>query len=224
LLSRFGYYKMFTDGCKNPQALTDDLGVKYYSDGTIKPYPCCRITHAAIDAALTLLNKYKFKADDIVSVNLDTAPEGLDHIVGHPFKIGTFPHGNAAFSYEYVIATAFLFGGVKPEHFTEKAIRDPKVTDFIRKIKLTAVKDIAFEKARLTVTLKDGRKLTETVVDVKGDPLTSPMTHEEIIAKFWLNVDFSQKISKKKAQALLDKLLNLEKVEKVRELIPLLVA
>jgi 2-methylcitrate dehydratase PrpD len=224
LLSRFGYYKMFTDGCKNPQALTDDLGVKYYSDGTIKPYPCCRITHAAIDAALTLLNKYKFKADDIVSVNLDTAPEGLDHIVGHPFKIGTFPHGNAAFSYEYVIATAFLFGGVKPEHFTEKAIRDPKVTDFIRKIKLTAVKDIAFEKARLTVTLKDGRKLTETVVDVKGDPLTSPMTHEEIIAKFWLNVDFSQKISKKKAQELLDKLLNLEKVEKVRELIPLLVA
>jgi 2-methylcitrate dehydratase PrpD len=224
LFSRFGYYNMFTDGCKKPQALTDDLGRKYYYDGTIKPYPCCRITHAAIDGALALIKKNGFKADDIESVNLDTAPEGVDHIVGHPFKIGAFPHGNAAFSYEYVVATAFLYGGVRPEHFTEKAIRNPKVTDFIRKIKLTAVNDIAFEKVRMTVTLKDGRKLTETVVDVKGDPLTNSMTHEEIIAKFWMNVDFSHKISKKKADELLGRLLNLEKLDSVRELIPLSVA
>jgi 2-methylcitrate dehydratase PrpD len=224
LFSRFGYYKMFTEGCKKPQALTDDLGRKYYYDGTTKPYPCCRITHAAIEAALALVKKNGLKADDIESVNLDTAPEGIDHIVGHPFRIGAFPHGNAAFSYEYVVATVFLFGGVRPEHFTEQAIKNPKVADFIRKIKLTAVEDIAFEKARITVTLKDGRKLTETVVNVKGDPLTNPMTYEEIIAKFWLNVDFTQKISRKKAEELLDKLLNLDKLESVRELIPLLMA
>jgi 2-methylcitrate dehydratase PrpD len=224
LLSRFGYYQMFTEGCKKPQALTDDLGRKYYYDGTIKPYPCCRITHAAIEAALALLKKFNFKAGDIESVNLDVAPGGIDHIVGHPFQIGAFPHGNAAFSYEYTVATAFLFGGVRPEHFTEKAIRSPQVAEFIKKIKLTAVEDVAFEKARMTVTLRDGRKLTETVVDVKGDPLTNPMTREEIIAKFWMNVDFSQKISKNKADELLDKLLNLEKVDSVRELIPLLVA
>ena len=122
------------------------------------------------------------------------------------------------------MATAFLFGGVKPEHFTEKAIRNPAVTGFIRKIKLTAVDDIAFEKARMAVTLKDGRKLAETVTKVKGDPLDNPMTHEVIIAKFRMNVDFTQKISYKKAEALLDKLLNLDKLESVRELIPLLVA
>ena len=61
----------------------------------------------------------------IESVNLEVAPGGIDHVVGHPFKIGAFPHGNAAFSYEYVVATAFLFGSVKPEHMTEKAIRNP---------------------------------------------------------------------------------------------------
>jgi 2-methylcitrate dehydratase PrpD len=224
LFGRFGYYKMFTDGCKNPQALTNDLGRRYYYDGTIKPYPCCRITHAAIDAALALMKKYKFKAEDIESVNLDTAPEGIDHIVGHTFKIGAFPHGNAAFSYEYVVATAFLYDGVRPEHFTEKAIRNPKVIEFIKKIKLTAVKDIPFEKARMMVTLKDGRKLTETVLDVKGDPLTNPITHKDIIAKFWMNVEFSGKISKTKAEELLDKLLNLQKVKSARELIPLMMA
>jgi len=223
LMSRFGYYKMFTGGCKKPQALTDHLGERYYYDGTIKPYPCCRITHAAIDAALGLLKKYGFVAEDVESVNLEVAPGGIDHAVGHPFKIGDFPHGNAAFSYEYTVATAFLFGSVKPEHFTEKAIKNPAITEFIKKIKMTAVNDVEFEKARMTVTLKDGRKLTETVVNVKGDPLTNPMTHDEIIAKYWVNVDFTQKISRQKAEELLDKLLTLEKLDSVRELIPLLV-
>ncbi len=224
LFGKFGYYQMFTDGAHKPQALTDNLGEIYYYDGTIKPYPCCRIPHAAIDGALALLKKGNFKADDIISVNLDIAPGGIEHVVGHPFKIGAFPHGNAAFSYEYVVATAFLFGGVKPEHFTEKAIRNPQIPEFIKKIKLTAVNDVEFEKARITVTLKDGRKLTETVTKVKGDPQNNPMTHEDIIAKFRVNVDFTQKISRQKAQELLDKLLNLEKLDSVRKLIPLLVA
>jgi 2-methylcitrate dehydratase PrpD len=223
LMSKFGYYKMFTEGCQRPKALTKDLGKKFYHDGTIKPYPCCRILHAAIDCVLALLNKYNIQANDIKTVNLQVAPGGIDHVVGRHFKIGSFPHGSAAFNYEYVVATAFLFGSVKPEHMTEQAIRNPRITEFIKKIKLTAAKDVAFEKARMTVTLKDGKKYTETVTKVKGDPLTNPMTPEEIIAKFWVNVDFSQKINRKKAAHLLDMLLNLEKVTTVRKLIPCLV-
>jgi len=224
LLSKFGYYKMFTEGCQKPEALTKDLGKVYYADGTIKPYPCCRIPHAAIDCALALVRKYGVKAEDIQSVNLDLAQGGIDHICGHLFKIGPFPHGNAAFSYEYVVGTAFLFGSVKPEHFTEKAIRDHRINDFIGKIKLTAVTDVKFEAARVNVALKDGRKLTESCDAVKGDPLHNPMSREDILAKFWTNVDFSKKISKKKATELLGMLENLEKLDSVRKLIPLLVA
>ncbi|OGO06560.1 MAG: hypothetical protein A2Y92_02900 [Chloroflexi bacterium RBG_13_57_8] len=224
LFSRFGYYKMFTEGCHKPEVLTRGLGQVYYAEGTFKPYPCCRIPHAAIQATLELMKKYHIRAGDIEAVNLDVAPGGIDHVCGHPFKIGAFPHGNAAFSYEYAVATAFLFESVRPEHFTEKAIRNPAIMEFIKKIKLTAVDDIPFEKARMTLTLKDGRKVTETVLNVKGDPLTNPMTHEDIINKFWMNVDFSRKITKKKAEELLDKLLNLEKLDSVRKLIPLLEA
>jgi 2-methylcitrate dehydratase PrpD len=223
LFSKFGYYKMFTEGCERPEALTKALGRNYYYDSTIKPYCCCRILHSAIDAALALIRKYGVKADDIQEVNLDLAQGGIDHKCGHPFKIGPFPHGDAAFSFEYTVATAFLYGSVKPEHFTEKAIRNPQIPDFFKKIRLTAVKDVEFEKARMTVSLKDGRKLTETVVNVKGDPLSNPMNHEDILAKFWTNVEFSGKISKKKAEELLDKLLNLEKLDSVRKLVPLLV-
>jgi 2-methylcitrate dehydratase PrpD len=224
LLSKFGYYKMFTEGCQKPEALTKDLGKVYYADGTIKPYPCCRIPHAAIDCTLTLVRKYDIKADDIQSVNLDLAQGGIDHICGHPFKIGPFPHGNAAFSYQYVVGTAFLYGAVKPEHFTENAIRDHRINDFVGKIKLTAAPDVEFEKARVTLTLKDGRNLTESCNAVKGDPVLNPMSRDDIVAKFWTNVDFSKKISQKKATELLGKLEKLEELDSVRKLIPLLVA
>ena len=39
LLGQVGYYRLYTSGCSNPEILTKDLGRKYYSDGTIKPYP-----------------------------------------------------------------------------------------------------------------------------------------------------------------------------------------
>lgn len=224
LMGRFGYYKMFTEGCQRPKALTKDLGKNFYADGTFKPYPCCRIVHSAIQCVLELVNKHNIKPNDVKLVNLQVAPGGIEHAVGHPFEIGSFPHGNAAFSYEYVVATAFLFGGVRPEHMTEKAIRNPRVREFIKKIKMTAVDDVEFEKARITVALKDGREFTGAVTKVKGDPKANPMTRDEIIAKFWVNVDFSGKIDRKKAARLLDMLLNLENVASVRKLIPYLVA
>ncbi len=223
LFSKFGYYQMFTEGCQKPEALTRGLGKDYCYDGTIKPYPCCRIPHAAIDCALTLIRKHGVAAKDIESVNLDLAQGGIDHVCGDPLKIGPFPHGNAVFSYEYAVATAFLFGSVKPVHFTEKAIRNPKVTEFIKKIKLTPAPDVEFEKARMTISLKDGRELTESCLHVKGDPQNNPMTRDEVLAKFWTNVDFSGKIRKKKATELLGMVQNLEKLDSIRKLVPLMV-
>ncbi|OGO42567.1 MAG: hypothetical protein A2137_01320 [Chloroflexi bacterium RBG_16_58_8] len=223
LLSKFGYYKMFTEGCQKPEALTKDLGKVYYADGTIKPYPCCRIPHAAIDGALAIVRKHGVRAEDIEEVRLGLHQGGIDHICGSAFKPGPFPHGNAAFNYQYVVATAFLHGSVKPEHFTEKAIHDPRIADFAGKIKLAAVKDIEFEKARVAVTLKDGREMAETVTKVKGDPINNPMSHEDIIAKFWTNVDFTKKISRQKATKLLDTIQNIEALTSVREMVKLMV-
>jgi 2-methylcitrate dehydratase PrpD len=223
LLSKFGYYNMFTEGCEKPEYLTAKLGKAYYADSTIKPYPCCRIPHAPIDGALALLEKYDFKADDIDEVTLDLAQGGIDHKCGNPFEIGDFPHSAAAFSYQYVMAATFLNGCLKPEHFTEKAIRDSRISEFIPRIKLNAVDDVAFEKARVNVTLRDGRKLTETVTKVKGDPLDNPMSKDDIIAKFRTNVEFSGRISEQKASKLLETLLNLDKLDSVRKMIPLMV-
>jgi 2-methylcitrate dehydratase PrpD len=224
LFSQFGYYKMFTEGAQKPEVLTADLGRVYYADGTTKPYPGCRIPHAAIDATLALVRQHGIKAADVREVVLYLAPGGIDHICGHPFKIGPFPHGNAAFSYQFSIATALLYGAVKPEHFTEKAIRDPRIKDFVGKIRFEADLKVPFESARVKLVMKDGREFAEYVEKARGDPRFNPLSNDEKLAKFWTNVEFSGRISKQKAEKLLATIQEIDKLENVREMIPLLVA
>ncbi len=224
LFSQFGYYKMFTEGAKKPEVLTAGLGHVYYYDGVTKPYPGCRIPHAAIDATLALMRRHNVKATDVREVVLYLAQGGIDHVCGHPFRIGPFPHGNAAFSYQFAVATALLYGAVKPEHFTEKAIRDPLIKDFVGKIKFEADSKVPFESARVKLVLNDGRELTEYVEVARGNPLFNPMPNEEKLAKFWTNVDFCGKISRRKANSLLAMIMDIENVDSVRKLIPLMVA
>lgn len=223
LFSQFGYYKMFTEGCQKPEYLTKDLGKKYYSDGTFKPYPACRITHAAIDCALALIQKYDIKAGDIQEAVLYVSAGALDHICGHPFKIGSFPHVNAAFSFQYTVATALLKKSVKPEHFTEPAIRDPQTNDFINKIRLAEWQGADMYGTKLKLSMKDGRELTESCDVAKGDPLKNPMPKNEITAKFWTNVEFSRTIAREKAEALLTLLEKLEELDSINRIVPLLV-
>jgi 2-methylcitrate dehydratase PrpD len=225
LFSKFGYYQMFTEGCQKPEALTRDLGKAYYSDGTFKPYPCCRITHAAIDCALSLIKEHGIKPEDIEAVVLDIDQGGIDHKCGEPFMVGDFPHGNAAFSYEYAVATALIYGTVKPEHFTEQSIRNPEITDFAKKIKYNAVNDVKFEGARLRLKLKDGRELVESQEKetVRGAP-GNPLSKDDILDKFWTNVEFCGKIERDKAITFLTAVENLEELDSTRKLIPLLVA
>jgi len=223
LFSQFGYYQMFTEGCQKPEYLTDKLGKVYYSDRTFKPYPACRITHAVIDGSLALVHKHTIDADDIKEVNLYVSAEGLNHICGHPFKIGPFPHGNAAFSYQYTVATALVKKSVKPEHFTEPAIRDPYIGEFVRKIKMLELTGTDLYGARVTVIMKDGSELTESVKIASGDP-QNPISKDDILTKFWTNVEFNGRISREKAQTFLDMVEHLEELDSVSRLIPLLIA
>jgi len=93
----------------------------------------------------------------------------------------------------------------------------------MKKIKLTPSPYVKFEAARVTVILKDGRDFTESCDIARGNPL-NPLSKEEIIDKFWTNVDFCGRIPKQNATELLQMLDNLEKLDSVRKLIPLLVA
>ena len=75
----------------------------------------------------------------------------------------------------------------------------------------------------MTVKIKSGKEYSES-----GTPnrewTTRPTPREEIVAKFWHQVDFSKTVSRKNARKLIDLIDRLEKVEDVNKLVELLIA
>jgi 2-methylcitrate dehydratase PrpD len=224
LLSKYGYYSLYTGGCNRLETLTKDLGKKYYTELTFKPYPSCRGTHPPIDCAIAIVRKHNIKAEDIEEVTLYLCQKGLDIFMSQPFRIGEFPHGNAAFNCYYTVANALLRVSSKPEHFSEAAIRDPQVNALIGKTRLAEMPGAPFLSAKLEVKMKDGRVFSEYTDTPLGDPQTNPLSKDEIKDKYRANVDFSQTVSRDNAEQVLELLANLEKLDNVNKIVKLLVA
>lgn len=224
LLGRYGYYRLYTKGCSKPEFLTKDLGKTYYTESQFKPYPSCRCTHPAIDCAIELVRKHEIKIEDIEKVTVYLVKKHLQDIfTAQTFRIGEFPHGNAAFSCQYTVANALIRGSSKPEHFSEEAIRDPKVTQLINKISLAEMPGTEVLSARVEVKMRDGRILSEFSDSPMGDPLKNPMSKDEIKDKFRANVEFSKILRLSDAEKALNLLENLENIDNVKRIIGLLV-
>jgi 2-methylcitrate dehydratase PrpD len=152
------------------------------------------------------------------------APRGaLDGFCGQPLRIGRFPHGNANFSYYYTVANALLRKSVKPEHFSDESIADPQIKELIGRMKLTELPGASLQSAELKIIMKDGKEFSEFTDAPKGHSAKNPMSKDEIIAKFWANVEFSQTLPKKNADRLLELLEKLEELDHVDRIVQLLV-
>lgn len=223
LFGKFNYFKNYTSGCTNPGVLTQSLGKKYYSDGTIKPYSCCRNNHAPIDCALALAINNDLNVKDIKDITLYVSTAGKNGFCGGPYVIGKFPQANAIWSYCYNTAVALSRRSVKPEHFTDEAVRDPDIVNLAGRVKLAEIPGADFYTATLEVTLKNGKKLSESTHSPKGDSVGNPLSKNEILDKFWYNVNFSKSVTRRNAQKLLDILEDLENLDNVRQIVELLV-
>ena len=218
-----GYYSLFTGGIRDPNILVKDLGNKYYSDGSFKPYPCCRMNHAGIDCAMAIINKHAINSDDIEEVILYASPGALRDIIGQPFRIKNFAHASAGFSLQYSVANVLLRKGSRPEHYTDEAIKDPAIAHFVKKMKMAELTQGGMESARVTVRMKDGREFDEFTDIASGDP-RNPISREQLMAKFWTNIDFSRTVTRKNAEKFVKMVEDLEHLDSVKKLVDLLIA
>jgi 2-methylcitrate dehydratase PrpD len=222
LLSKFGYYNLYTDGCINPDILTKDLGKVYYADSTFKAYPCCRATHAALDCVLSIVTTNDLKAEDVEEMCLYIPASHLNNFIGQPFRIREFPQGDAAFSYRYTVASAFVRRGVSPEHFHEESIRDPRIHELIEKIRLEELPGAQKLMSRVNIRMKDGKEFSEFTDKPTGDPINHPMSEADILDKFRRNVEFSTMINKESGEMLLSLLTELETADDINQITGLL--
>jgi len=223
LLSRFGYYYLYGKGtCDRPEILTQFLGKKFYVEETFKSHPCGWPNQGPIQCAMAIARKTAIRAEEVEEVLIRLPARSLTIYYAKPYQAGDFPHASGIFSYQFNVATALLNGDVQPEHYAEKAIKDPQLNALINKTKCVELPNAGRRSVEVVVKMKDGREFCEYTDTWKGDPLKTPLSKEEIVNKFWKQVDFSQTIRRDKAGKLLeliDKFETLDDVRKVTELL-----
>ena len=225
LEGEWGLYNVYFQGRYGRDRLLDGLGSYFETvNVSVKPYPCCRATHGAIDCALSIVSENDIRPEEVEQIIVRVSPKTLAFAVGQPFVERGVPQINAAFSLQYAVACAVLRRSVKLEHFEEEAIRDERILSLVEKVILGS-DGIPPEKhlaCHMTMKVKDGR-VFEKYVDVpKGDEFFNPLSREEKMEKFLENASFSRLMSREKAKELLGWLQDLESLTSLRRVVRLL--
>ena len=222
LEDKHGFYKACADD-SNPERVVAGLGEKYEIMTTyVKYHASCRHSHAPVDAILDIRNRTPLCLEDIEKVNVYTYTMAVKFIGG---KDVTTPI-SGKMSLPYSAAVAILCGRVGLGEFKPKVLNDRAVRALMEKIDVYP--DPELDKlipdhrgARAEIFLKDGRKLTSSILDAKGEP-ENPGTASDIYDKFCLLAGTVFKTTR--IEKILEKIENLEKVKDISELTSLLTA
>lgn len=203
--------------------LLDTLGKEFkIPQCSMKPYPSEFLTHSPISAAIQIKKDNNLDADDIKEIVIHTIGRGVE-ILCDKDKYDPHSKETADHSLPYCLAVAFVDGEVTPESFSQKKIRDPKVLENCRKVK--GVVDPELEKlfpdmqpTIVKAITKDGKEFVQRVDFAKGDP-RNPMSEEELLVKF--NSLAAAGMSEDARKKLVDAVMNLEKIDRVSDLMAL---
>jgi 2-methylcitrate dehydratase PrpD len=220
-LGQFGYFTLY---CRDYDTtnLAKDLGKRFYADRVFKPYSACRATHSSIDSALAISRNNDLRVEDIVQITVKVSPGTFNGFTGQPFVIQETPQIDGAFSIRYTVATALLRKGIKPAYFTEDCTHDPRIRNLIDRMELIPGMPDKSPATEVTVTLSNGTILSGTTSFPKGDIERTPLTTDELRAKFRENVSYSRAVPTDKAEEALTMLEGLERVDDIRRITDLL--
>ncbi len=170
----------------NPGAvLAESTGWKL-SETSIKPYPSCRHTHPAIDAALEIREKLSSAGSgtkEIESIEINTYETALG-VTDNPTPETTFA---AKFSIQYCVCLALEKGFPMLPHFEGNELVGNASSRLIEKttVRIHEKFTEAYPKnwgSKVTVT-SGGEKFESEIKSAKGDP-ENPLTNEEMITKY----------------------------------------
>lgn len=189
-----GFFETFGRMREGAGGWLEGLGEEFEFTSTgLKPYPCCRYVHPAIDAALELRREGGAPGEVIREVVVSVPPvRSLDYVARlFPLKGATTV--DRQFSLPYVTALALLRGRVELGDFGEGPL-SPDVAELLPKIRVerNEAQDprIFFLPATVRVRSASGEERSAGCGKLKGSPAW-PMTGEEQRAKIEACLDFA---------------------------------
>jgi 2-methylcitrate dehydratase PrpD len=210
LEGKFGFYQAFAGTTDQAEMATQDLGKRYLiMEAMYKPYPVCAQQQVPIDLLSRLVKQSPIDSSEIAQVIERVSPweaafPGSDN--PGPFK----NPGQTLLSAQFCAAAALLKKPVRSHRFYMSEYHDPGVSTLAKKIKLIGEKDR--HSPKIEVELKDGRTY---FIEEKGESILTPI-EEKIRTKF--KELTSNIIAEKKANEIIDIVLNLDKCSSIREL------
>ena len=221
----YGFFNLYEQGRFRPDYLLDGLGRDFFTDRlSIKPYPACRMAHAAIDAALEIQKQEDFRPEDVEEIRIGTSRMCRSN-VGRPFEIRSNPQVEAQFSIPYTVSIALNCGACELPHFREDFILRPEWQAYARKVSVfedPALPEKEIRSASLLARLKDGRELSAQIKTFLGHP-DNPVSTAFCLQKFDSCADCGRRhFTPQQKKAITDRALHLEELEDVRALADLL--
>jgi 2-methylcitrate dehydratase PrpD len=218
-----GYFALFNEGGEpvNASGILHGWGAPFdiVSPGaSYKLYPCCYSTHAAMQAALDLVERHgTFDPSSVERIDSYTSERALVH-TDRPDPNSDL---EAKFSVQYCVSRALMQGRVVLDDFEGGAYRDPAAQAMLRKVRAAPYTgpvfcvDDPFD-AEVKVTLTDGRVLGAKVDRPLGRTAENPIGREALDAKF---IDCASRVlTPAAAAALCRRIWALERIESVQAL------
>ena len=228
LEGELGLFNLYVNGEYNPESLTADLG-KWFAGTTVtmKPYPCCKGTHGSVDVALSLVDKYHIKPEDIQEITLYCQDES--NFLIHPLEKRRHPENpvDSQFSIPWAVAAVFARGRAGVEDFTGEAITSPDILDISDKIRVEKDAELATSKvesaAKIGVTTRQGQTYVEQSSIKSSDTRDVQLPFSAYERKFRDCASCSVKpLSEKQIDALISQIKQLEDVDDISQVIKLL--
>lgn len=197
------------------------LGETWHSLGiALKPYPCCHVIHAAVDAALEL--RGQFNLADVERIECPLVLE-WHKLIAEPRDACIRPPNpyRALFSVPYVVALALVRGRVDLAAFYDEPLDAPDVLDVAARVWCIddPLSDYpAHFPGEVIVYLKDGRVLRERRRASLGTQ-EYPLSRDQVLAKFMANA--TRVIDVEAAEKLQSLVMNIETQGSLAEILRL---
>ena len=184
-----------------------------------KLHACCLYNHPVLDGVQHLMDREEFAAGEVASIRVEAPP--VASIMTNPEPDNMLA---AKFSLPYAVATAVVHGATDVTAFYPDRVKDPETRALARRVNVVADPEMDLRRydypaARVSVSLHDGRTLTESVTVHHGDH-RDPASRKELIDKFtFLTRDI---LGADGARKVVEAVEELDTLEDIRELTALL--
>jgi 2-methylcitrate dehydratase PrpD len=222
---KHGYFELYERGDYDRDALGSGLGETFeVGQLSVKPYPCARDSHAAMDAARTLRN-LGIQVADIEQVTVIVS-KAIFNVGGKPWaNAAGNPVVEAILSLPYAVAVMLLRGDAFIGDFSEESVRDPQVNQLARSVRVvenTKLDPNVLVPVIVEAKLKNGTVHSATCDAMRGSP-SSMLSEAEFVDKFKRCMEYAANpLSASNVTSVIESILMLEHLKDVSVLMPML--